>query len=342
MKCTASQIIVLLASSAFSLPELSGSKTIRELVKEINDNPNVSWKAGFNKKFDPDRKPADYAHLMGTVPHPMDFELPEVDFVVSDIPDSFNSRDQWGSMCPSLYEIRDQGNCGSCWAFGAVEAFTDRACIQSNGATTVDMSAEDLVSCCHSCGLGCHGGSLGPSWVYLMNIGICTGGLYEGTGCRPYSILPCEHHMEGGDRPDCADTPNARTPRCTSECVDGYDNSYANDFSKTSTAYRVGSPRKLAQIQSDLMTNGPIEVSFTVYEDFETYTGGVYFHQSGKSLGGHAVKLMGWGIDEDTGMDYWLIANSWNSDWGENGDFRIRRGTNECGIEQGGWAGMVE
>jgi cathepsin B len=61
-------------------------------------------------------------------------------------------------------------------------------------------------------------------------------------------------------------------------------------------------------------------------------------------IGYHAVRIIGWG--EENGTPYWLVANSWNSgntnifcstniilDWGENGYFRIRRGTNEAGIE---------
>ena len=49
-------------------------------------------------------------------------------------------------------------------------------------------------------------------------------------------------------------------------------------------------------------------------------------------MGGHAIKIVGWGTDP-TGGDYWKVANSWNPYWGENGYFRIRRGTDECGIE---------
>lgn len=85
------------------------------------------------------------------------------------------------------------------------------------------------------------------------------------------------------------------------------------------------------------MTNGPIEVSFTVYSDFEAYTGGVYQHVTGSQLGGHAVKMLGWG--EDNGTPYWIIANSWNPSWGEKGFFRILRGNNECGIEGSAVAG---
>jgi len=86
-----------------------------------------------------------------------------------------------------------------------------------------------------------------------------------------------------------------------------------------------------ASMQQALMKAGPIEVAFTVYEDFEVYTGGIYKATSSKQMGGHAVKLVGWGVDN--GVKYWKIANSWNPYWGENGYFRIVRGTNECGIE---------
>lgn len=48
-------------------------------------------------------------------------------------------------------------------------------------------------------------------------------------------------------------------------------------------------------------------------------------------MGRHAVKLIGWG--EEKGVLYWTLINSWGEKWGENGTFRIRRGTNECGIE---------
>ena len=79
------------------------------------------------------------------------------------------------------------------------------------------------------------------------------------------------------------------------------------------------------------MTNGPVEVAFTVYNDFLSYKTGVYHHTSGSALGGHAVKMVGWGVED--GTPYWTIVNSWNEGWGNGGKFRIRRGNNECGIE---------
>lgn len=114
------------------------------------------------------------------------------------------------------------------------------------------------------------------------------------------------------------------------------------------TSYSVESEE---QIQQEIYKNGPVEGAFTVYEDFVLYkTGnvkeniffslflisslkltresvvrltpppqhpGVYQHVSGSAVGGHAIKILGWG--EEDGVPYWLCANSWNTDWGDNG-----------------------
>jgi len=79
-------------------------------------------------------------------------------------------------------------------------------------------------------------------------------------------------------------------------------------------------------------------VAFTVYADFPAYKTGVYHHVSGSQLGGHAVKLIGWGVENN--VPYWLIVNSWNTDWGNQGLFKIKRGNNECGIEDEVTAGL--
>lgn len=57
----------------------------------------------------------------------------------------------------------------------------------------------------------------------------------------------------------------------------------------------------------------------------------MYKHVVGKVLGGHAIRILGWGVENN--IPYWLVANSWNYDWGQNGFFKILRGVDECGIE---------
>lgn len=73
-----------------------------------------------------------------------------------------------------------------------------------------------------------------------------------------------------------------------------------------------------------------METGFTVYSDFMNYAGGIYQHTTGYVEGGHAVKMIGWGVEG--GVEYWICANSWGPKWGEEGFFRIAFG--QCGIDQ--------
>lgn len=74
------------------------------------------------------------------------------------------------------------------------------------------------------------------------------------------------------------------------------------------------------------MNNGPMETGFYVYEDFMSYKEGIYqvTDKSGRMLGGHAVKLIGWG--EENGIKFWTLANSWGPKWGDQGFFRMKIG----------------
>ena len=59
---------------------------------------------------------------------------------------------------------------------------------------------------------------------------------------------------------------------------------------------------------------------------------GVYHHVTGEKIGGHAVRVLGYGTEK--GESYWLVANSWNSEWGDQGLFKIKSGTNDCNSEE--------
>jgi len=73
-----------------------------------------------------------------------------------------------------------------------------------------------------------------------------------------------------------------------------------------------------------------VETAFEVYSDFMNYQSGVYQHTTGTLEGGHAVKMLGWGTE--SGVNYWLCANSWGTSWGISGFFKIKQG--DCGIDQ--------
>lgn len=198
-------------------------------------------------------------------------ELPIITHDISDqvIPESFDSRVQW-PHCKTVSEIRDQGSCGSCWAFGAAEALSDRFCIASNGKINVELSPDDLLTCCSYCGFGCHGGVPSMAWRFFEYSGVVSGGLY-GTHqtCRPYEFPACEHHMSG-PRPAC--TKPGKTPKCVHTCDKSFNRTYSEDKYHSMSAYSVAN--HISQIQIEILKNGPVEASMKVYSDFVHYRSG--------------------------------------------------------------------
>jgi len=305
------------------------------IIDEIN-SLETTWIAGENKRFT-NMQLEEIKGLMGSLETPPELLLPQKKlFRASNLPENFDLREAY-PQCESLKEIRDQSACGSCWAFGAVEAMSDRICIASGQKLQTRISAEDLVSCCWSCGFGCNGGFPSSAWTYFKNTGLVTGGLYQqNTTCQPYKFKPCDHHMTGKYGP----CPSGLypTPSCESTCNKDYVGpSFSQDKWHAKDAYSIA--RDEQAIMTEIFNHGSVEVSFTVFEDLLSYKSGVYQHKTGSALGGHAVKAIGWGVEN--GVKYWLIVNSWNEGWGDNGLVKILRGSNHCGIESGVVAGTV-
>jgi len=149
------------------------------------------------------------------------------------------------------------------------------------------------------------------AWYYYRLTGLPTGDKYgDTTWCSSYELAPCDHHINGTYGPCPAEAP---TPKCTKQCASTYSKDWNSDKHYASKVFTVSS--KQAAIQTEIMTNGPVEAGFTVYEDFLTYKTGVYQYTTGSALGGHAVKILGWGVENNT--PYWLVANSWNEGWGD-------------------------
>uniref|UniRef100_A0ABI0NU15 Cathepsin B n=1 Tax=Bos taurus TaxID=9913 RepID=A0ABI0NU15_BOVIN len=270
-------LVLTSARSSLYFPPLSD-----ELVNFVNKQ-NTTWKAGHNfYNVDLSYVKKLCGAILGGP------KLPQRDAFAADVvlPESFDAREQWPN-CPTIKEIRDQGSCGSCWAFGAVEAISDRICIHSNGRVNVEVSAEDMLTCCGGeCGDGCNGGFPSGAWNFWTKKGLVSGGLYNShVGCSSYSVANNEK-----------------------------------------------------EIMAEIYKNGPVEGAFSVYSDFLLYKSGVYQHVSGEIMGGHAIRILGWGVEN--GTPYWLVGNSWNTDWGDNGFFKILRGQDHCGIESEIVAGM--
>jgi len=297
-----------------------------EFIAETNRLANGLWTA--ERTFHPETSHNYLRGLMGSLNKTRTLTVKAyAEEDLGDLPESFDPREKWPN-CPSIKDILDQGGCGSCWAFGAVSAMSDRLCIHSEGQVQVRVSPENLLSCCYSCGFGCNGGFPDNAWKYWQRKGIVSGGKYGShVGCQPYDIEPCEHHVNGTRKP-CSE--GGTTPKCHRYCENSdYTTKY--DADKTFGQEPHDVMHEQEHIMKELMTNGPTETAFSVYEDFVNYKSGVYKHVHGRMLGGHAVRLLGWGVEK--GTPYWLLANSWNSDWGDHGTFKILRGENHCGIE---------
>lgn len=101
---------------------------LQENIISTVNNMKTTWVAGHNARWDNMGVEA-IKGLMGSLPS--ENMLQVVDDVDNDLPDSFDPREKWPN-CQSLKEVRDQANCGSCWAFGAAEAMSDRLCIASD------------------------------------------------------------------------------------------------------------------------------------------------------------------------------------------------------------------
>ncbi|XP_055586220.1 cathepsin B-like [Uranotaenia lowii] len=249
------------------------------------------------------------------------------------LPESFDARTKWPE-CKSIRTIRNQGCCGSCYAISAASTMSDRWCIHSPNHESFSFGAYDLMSCCRSCGNGCHGGDLPPVWEYWVEKGISSGGPYNSNkGCHSYPVDVC----------DPADPEMFEAPKCSRSCQSGFNATMASqDRRYGSKAYAVADDEE--HIMSEIMTNGPVQAAFDVYVDFKAYKSGVYRHVWGPRDGGHAVKIIGWGVENINGapVKYWLAANSWGQEWGENGYFRFVRGEDHCGIESYMFAGLPD
>ena len=80
-----------------------------------------------------------------------------------------------------------------------------------------------------------------------------------------------------------------------------------------------------------------MQTSFSVYADLYDYSSGVYEYVTGAYISAHAVKIIGWGNEDE--KDYWLVANSWGTSWGLQGYFKIKMGI--LGIDEAVYACMA-
>jgi len=230
------------------------------------------------------------------------------------LPESYNTTYTYRSKCPSVDHILNQGQCGNCWAASTISMVNDRMCIYGqDGVQQKYYSWKELTQCVPN---GCKGVTdLALPLRYWNNSGLTTGGVsdwQEAPGCQPWP--------QGG-------VPLSTTgTECPASCADG--NSIVTK-AYGSQAYKL--PADETAIMTEIYLYGPVIGAFFFYQDFDEYSSGVYKKSYGAQDGGHAIKIVGWGVEN--GVNYWLIQNSWGTMRGEKGFFKFERGENGVGLE---------
>lgn len=193
--------------------------------------------------------------------------------------------------------VKDQGRCGSCWAFSATEAIESYAMLnaKANGlnGTLMELSPQQINSCDKEDD-GCNGGNTESAFDYVFQAG----------GLQYESDYP---YTSGG---------RGRTGKCK---VD------KSKFAISIKGYK--SVRSGEKNLKAALNNGPVSICLAA-DTFQSYTGGIL--QSCDNEVDHCVQGVGY---DDTGdQPYWIVRNSWADDWGEEGFIRVAQGKDLCRI----------
>jgi len=217
------------------------------------------------------------------------------------LPDTVDWREE-GIVTP----VKDQGDCGSCWAFSTTGTLEGQHALSTG--SLVSLSEEQLVDCAPFPNQGCDGGFPKYALNYIRN----NGGIMSE---EDYPYLSTDTQEITGP---CEFVARKVVATCT-----GYVAVKSSDEN--------GDELALKEAVADI---GPISVSIDAsHLSFQFYKSGVYYNENCSSeLLDHAVLAVGYGTTI-TGQDYWLVKNSWNAGWGDEGYIKMARNRdNNCGI----------
>ncbi|CAF5213235.1 unnamed protein product [Rotaria magnacalcarata] len=213
-----------------------------------------------------------------------------------------------------ILPIKSQGQCGSCYAFAFITLLEFLHSIQVKSKTA--LSEQQIVDC-STMDNGCGGGYFTNTFNYLRS--------------NTWQVNSEAFYTYKGVASRCAF------------------NSAASSRTRFGTlAYARVSVNNAVAMQQALIDYGPLWVSLFVGDNtasgrqislgFNAYRSGIFQASGCPTLvtsTNHAVVIVGYGVDTATNIPYWKVRNSWGSNWGDSGYFRIRRGVNMCGIESG-------
>jgi len=196
--------------------------------------------------------------------------------------------------------VKDQGQCGSCVAFGSIAAIEGTFQVgSSNPNSGISLSEAQLFYC--------YGGSSGR---------VCGYNQEPNSGWWPAAAL------EASKSGLCTETCFPYTDKdqdCSGLCAQWQNGAY-----KITGWHALNSA---SDMKTWISSRGPLVTAMTVYEDFFSYSTGVYHYVTGAQEGGHCICAVGY---DDTN-EFWICKNSWTTNWGESGFFRI--GYGECGVD---------
>ena len=214
-------------------------------------------------------------------------------------PDAFDWRDK-GVVAP----VKDQGSCGSCWAFSTVGNLEGLYALEKG---VVKTFSEQLLVDCDTSDSGCNGGLMELSFTWLKK----NGGF----------MLDADYPYTG------------RKSTCKQDKTKFVDMTVTG-YVKLGSSSSTWSPVDEDEVRDFLLETGPLAIALNA-NPLQTYTGGILDltkSQCNPDGMNHAVTLVGYGTED--GLDFWIVKNSWGKSWGESGYFRIARGKGTCGINQ--------